>query len=572
VSAPSTSRGGDDHPPASINERGTAASPAEVERLLHELQVHQIELLSQNEELRQVQHELEVSRAKYFDLYDLAPVGYVALDEQGMIIQANLTAATLLGLSRDALVGRPLAVFVRPDDRDALYLALKALEKTGTRQQCELGVERADQGVPLWARLDMTLADEDTAGESPVRVTISDITERRQAETERVRLSEQLAQSRKVEAIGRLAGGIAHDSNNMLGVILGHVELALTEVDPAVPLHADLLEIQRAARRSADLTRQLLAFARQQPAAPVVLNVDAAVGGMVTMLRRLIGEDITLEWVPGGVNDVAIDPSQVDQILTNLCVNARDAIDGVGTVVIATRDVEFDEVWCANVPDSAPGRYLVLSVGDDGCGMSQDVLEHVFEPFYTTKDRGMGTGLGLATVYGIVRQNGGFVDVASRQGRGTSINVYLPQRESPPVSQAVVQPSRSIDTGRETVLLVEDEPALLRLGLRMLGDLGYTVLCAATPGEALRLAEDGIAEIDLLITDVIMPKMNGVELAQRLRSLVPDIALMFMSGYPADIIARQGALEEGVVFLEKPFTREQLAQRVREALDEHARP
>jgi CheY-like chemotaxis protein len=270
------------------------------------------------------------------------------------------------------------------------------------------------------------------------------------------------------------------------------------------------------------------------------------------------------------VPEIAIDPSQVDQILTNLCVNARDAIDGVGTVVVATRDVQLDEVSCARLCDGTPGRYLVLSVRDDGCGMSEDVLDHVFEPFYTTKGQGLGTGLGLATVYGIVRQNGGFINVVSRLGRGTTIEVYLPQRESLLVPGAAVRRDRPIETGRETVLLVEDEPALLRLGRRMLGALGYTVLCAATPTEALTVAEGHVGEIDLLITDVIMPKMNGLDLARRLRVLMPDAAVMFMSGYPADIIARQGIIDEGVAFLEKPFTQHQLAQRVREALDQPA--
>ncbi|MCL4368020.1 MAG: GAF domain-containing protein [Actinobacteria bacterium] len=386
--------------------------------------------------------------------------------------------------------------------------------------------------------------------------------------TERLSLESQLRQSQKMEAVGRLAGGVAHDFNNMLGVIIGHAELALEETDPAQPQYASLQEIQKAAGRSADLTRQLLAFARKQTVAPRVLDLNETVEGTLRMLRRLIGEDIDLAWLPGpGVCPVEIDPSQVDQILANLCANARDAIAGVGKITIETRSVHVDEAFCTAHGGDAAGDYTVLAVQDNGRGMPREVLDHLFEPFFTTKGMGQGTGLGLATVYGITRQNGGFVAVASAPGGGTTFEVYLPERRGRPAGAGRGDTAGPIQGGSETVLVVEDEPALLRLGERMLSGVGYTVLCAATPGEALRLARGRAGDIDLVVTDVVMPEMNGQALVERLRAICPRLRWLFMSGYTADVIAHHGVLEEGVAFLQKPYTQEELTDRVREVLD-----
>ncbi|MFA5204341.1 MAG: PAS domain S-box protein [Lentisphaeria bacterium] len=398
---------------------------------------------------------------------------------------------------------------------------------------------------------------------------ILDITERKQVEAEREKLQAQLNQAQKMESIGRLAGGVAHDFNNMLAAILGHAELALDKVAPAHPIFDDLQEIQKAAERSADLTRQLLAFARKQTVSPKVLDLNETVAGMLKMLRRLIREGIELVWLPGAaLGPVKMDPSQLDQILANLAVNARDAIGGVGTFSIETRNAALDEVRRAGHADAVAGEYVELVVRDTGCGMSKDVLGHLFEPFFTTKGIGEGTGLGLATVYGIIRQNHGFVTVDSEPGRGTSFKIYLPRHhEQAGTEQTQAAPALPVPRGRETILLVEDEPAILKITATMLERLEYAVLPAATPGEAIRLAREHHGEIHLLMTDVVMPEMNGRDLAKNLLALYPHLKRLFMSGYTADVIAHHGVLDEGVNFIQKPFSKSSLAAKLREVLD-----
>ncbi len=365
-----------------------------------------------------------------------------------------------------------------------------------------------------------------------------------------------------------MAGGVAHDFNNMLTVILGHAELAMDWCAPSAPIHADLKIIVDAAKRSADLTRQLLAFARRQTVAPKVLDVNETLSGMLKMLRRLIGEDIDLVWMPGsGLWAVKIDPSQIDQLLANLCVNARDAINGVGKVTIETKNTTFDEDYCAVHLGFSCGEYVMLAVSDDGCGMSKEVYSHIFEPFYTTKEVGKGTGLGLATVYGIVKQNEGFVNVYSEPGKGTTVKIYL-RRFMGAVMEPTAESGPLTPEGcGETVLLVEDEAAVLSLGKTMLERLGYTVLAANRPGEALRLVQAHDVEINLLITDVVMPEMNGRDLAKLISDLKPEVKCLFTSGYTANAITHQGVLDEGVDFLQKPFSMKDLAYKVRQILE-----
>ena len=397
---------------------------------------------------------------------------------------------------------------------------------------------------------------------------VLDVTLRRRAEKDREELQDALLQAKKMESVGRLAGGVAHDFNNMLGVILGHAEIALDEVSPDQALYTDLEEIRKAAKHSADLTRQLLAFARKQSVSPKVLHLNGTVSGILKMLRRLIGENIELDWQPEEDPwSVRIDPSQVDQLLANLCVNARDSIEGGGRIGIETRNTILDEHSCSEHPGFIPGEYVQLTVTDDGCGMEPELLENVFEPFFTTKGLGKGTGLGLSTVYGIVKQNGGFITVESERGIGSSFRIFLPRcrDESQP---AFADYAAEVIGGGETVLLVEDEPAILTLGKRMLSRLGYRVLAASTPVEAIGLARERGEEIDLLITDVIMPGMNGRELADHLIAERPELSVLFMSGHSADVIAHQGVLEAGVRLIQKPFSNRDLAAQVREALAE----
>jgi PAS domain S-box-containing protein len=400
-----------------------------------------------------------------------------------------------------------------------------------------------------------------------VTFTAFDITERKRAEAEKARLQDQLLQAQKMESVGRLAGGVAHDFNNMLNVIIGHADMALEEVDPGHPLHADLTEILKAARRSADLTRQLLAFARKQTISPKILDLNETVFSMLKMLQRLIGENIELLWKPGAeLWPVKMDPTQIDQILANLTVNARDAIDGVGRLTIHTANSVIDGRRCADNADCLPGAYVLLAVSDTGCGMAPEVREHLFEPFFTTKEIGKGTGLGLATVYGIVKQNNGFIDVTSAPGHGTTVEIFMPRTEERAAvrfSDMELEPAH----GTETVLLVEDEEAILKLGLTILQRYGYTVIAAQTPGEALSLAQQHQAPIHLLLTDVIMPQMNGKELRDRIATLRPEIKALFMSGYSADLIAHHGIIEEGIQFLQKPISVKALAAKVREVLD-----
>ena len=421
--------------------------------------------------------------------------------------------------------------------------------------------------VPAWIRtIGFPLND---SNEKPERFVLmhENISEQKLAEKERERLQMQLTQAQKMEAIGQLAGGVAHDFNNMLGVIIGYSEMLLEQVNPSQQFHAELEEIQKAAHRSADLTRQLLTFARKQTVAPRVLDLNQTLEGMLSMLRRLIGENINLIWMPGnGLWSVKLDPSQIDQILANLCVNARDAIAGVGKITVATENTPFNEEYCAIHAGSAPGEYVRIAVSDTGNGMDKETLAHIFEPFFTTKGVGEGTGLGLATVYGAVKQNNGYIYASSEPGRGTTFTIYIPRytdKVLPAVLTGAVEP---ITSGTETILLVEDEPMILKMTTHMLVGQGYHVLTAASPWEAIRLAKENAGAIDLLLTDVIMPEMNGHDLAKHLLNVFPNIKRLFMSGYTANVIEPHGVLDEGVHFIQKPFNMKDLAAAIREAL------
>ncbi|MEE4241923.1 MAG: PAS domain S-box protein [Desulfopila sp.] len=397
---------------------------------------------------------------------------------------------------------------------------------------------------------------------------IRDITEQKRLEAEKQNLQIQLNHAQKMESIGRLAGGVAHDFNNMLGAILGYVELAMEEAEDNHDLHADLKEIQTAAQRSADLTKQLLTFARKQTISPRKLDLNDTVESMLNMLRRLIGEDIDLVWKPSThLQPVKMDPSQIDQLLANLCVNARDAIAKVGKITIETAAVAFDQEFCSAHHGYLPGEYILLTVSDDGCGMDQSTLAHIFEPFFTTKERSKGTGLGLASVFGLVKQNDGVINVYSEPGQGTTFKIYLPAYSIKSDGMAEKTPELPVEHGNETILLVEDESAILGMTTRMLEKLGYTVVAAATPGEAIRLAHDYQGEIDLLMTDVVMPEMNGRELAKNLLSHYPDLKRLFMSGYTSNVIAHHGVLDEGVHFIQKPFSKKDLGNKLREVLE-----
>jgi len=410
-------------------------------------------------------------------------------------------------------------------------------------------------------------ANRDINGKITALVGIhTDITLRKKAEAERVRLQEQLSQAHKMESVGRLAGGVAHDFNNMLGVIIGQSELAIRKCDRFSPVYQRLVEIDKAARRSAELTSQLLAFARKQTVSPKVIDLNESISGMISMLRRLIGEEIELKWRPGeDLWPVRIDPSQVNQILANLCVNARDAITGSGGISIETRNLTVDDKESVHYTESVPGDFVILKVSDTGSGMSREAYEHIFEPFFTTKGAGKGTGLGLAMVYGIIRQNNGHVSVESNPGEGTLFTICFPRDHGTAIRDEVPEYGNMHEGSYETILLVEDEPMLLEMSRTMIEELGYSVVAAASPAEAISIAERENG-IKLLVTDVIMPLMNGRELAERISMLIPEIRTVFMSGYTADIIAHHGVLDEGVNFIQKPFKINELADSIKKAL------
>lgn len=529
--------------------------------------IKRIELLEATVlEKQKILETLQDSEKRYRRLFESAKDGILILDAgTGTVVDVNPFLLQLLGYSYDDLHGQhiwDLGVF---KDIAASKDAFKKLQDNEYIRYEDLPLETHD-GQPIAVEFvsNVYLVDHSKV----IQCNIRDITANKRARDEHLQLMAQFQQSQKMEAVGQLAGGVAHDFNNMLSVILGNAELALLKVDSAQSLRAYLEEIIEAGRRSADITRQLLSFARQQTISPVILDLNRVVESMLKMLRRLIGENIDLAWLPTQVEcPIKIDPVQVDQILANLCVNARDAIADVGKVTIETENTVFDESYCAQNAGFTVGEYVLLAVSDDGHGMAKDIVDRIFEPFFTSKAPGCGTGLGLSTVYGIVKQNNGFIKVYSEPDNGTTFRIYFPRQTGQTVD-AKWESTEKIPLSRgETVLIVEDEPALLTMTKMMLEELGYRVLAAGTTGEAIALAEKHAGEIQLLVTDVVMPDMNGRDLARQLISQYPNIKHLFMSGFTANVIARRGVLEESLNFIQKPFSMKDLAIKLRETLN-----
>jgi ABC-type amino acid transport substrate-binding protein/signal transduction histidine kinase len=451
-----------------------------------------------------------------------------------------------------------LAYFT-PDWQPKLAALLEDCATAGTPFDEEMELVNA-AGERLWVRIIGEASRDANGAITAVEGAVQDI-------TADVTLRTQLQQAQKLESIGRLAGGVAHDFNNMLSVIGGYTDLALRRIDPNDRLATDLRQVRAAADRSVAIVRQLLAFARKQAITPQIIDLNQTVASMLKMLRHLIGENIEVVWQPGAdLHPVLMDPSQVDQILANLCVNARDAIADVGQVTITTQNRTFDQAYCEANEDFEEGSYVMLAVSDTGSGMSKEVLAQIFEPFFTTKGPGVGTGLGLPTVYGIVRQNNGFVHVYSELGKGTTFRIYLRADHSEDAA-AEPAPTPTLLRGHgEQILLVEDERSILDMTHRMLEDLGYRVLLAPTPADAIKLFETHAAQIDLLLTDVIMPLMNGRDLTATLVAIKPQLRCLYMSGFTADVIAHHGVLQSDVHFIQKPFTLHDLAAKLRAVL------
>jgi two-component system, cell cycle sensor histidine kinase and response regulator CckA len=515
-------------------------------------------------ERKRAEEALAQSEAKMRSILNSVDEGFIVIDRDYRILSANKAFCEFANMREDQVIGRQCHEIAH-QRRQACFESgeecpVRKTFETG-KDQVALHTHEDPSGNQYHVELKSYPIVDRSGNLTSVIETITDVTEKH-------KLQEQLVQSQKMESVARLAGGVAHDFNNMLSIIIGHSELAMGQVDPSQPLCEDLSEIRKAAERSAALVRQLLAFARKQTVSPKVLDLNKTVSGMLKMLRPLIGENIDLVWRPGGeICPVKMDPSQIDQILANLCVNARDAIEGVGQITIETDITTIDQDFCTRHPDFFPGEYVSLAVSDDGSGMNRETLDYIFEPFFTTKEVGRGTGLGLATVYGIVKQNNGFIQVSSEPGEGTTFWLYLPRhgvapQETQPHAPAVPPPG-----GHETILLVEDESSILNMAKMMLEKLGYRVLPAVTPSQAIDLAHEHKAEIRLLIADVVMPEMNGRDLAEEVAALNPEVACLFMSGYSGDVIAHHGMLSEEVHFIQKPFSMQDLAAKVRQVLD-----
>jgi PAS domain S-box-containing protein len=453
--------------------------------------------------------------------------------------------------------------WLHPDERAAVMRTREANER-GEMTRFEHRI-RCRNGDWIWVEDRCNPLPSSQGGVAWFVVWMRNITAFKAAEARHDDVQAQLLQAQKMEAVGRLAGGMAHDFNNVLQAITATTELMLRDITPGAPWYDDLSEIVKAAKRSSDMTRQLLAFAAKQTIAPKVFDLNQAITGMVVMLKRLIGENIELVWSPtAALWPIKMDTSQLDQILANLVVNSRDAISGTGQIVVKTTCANFDEAYCQAHPGAQLGEYVVLAVSDNGCGMDETTQRRLFEPFFTTKENGRGPGLGLATVYGIVAQNHGFIEFESRLGVGTTFRICLPRSRETIETEATRVERTAAETHEKTVLLVEDEESLLRLGRRLLESLGYTVLCADNPQTALLLASEYKREIHLLLTDVVMPEMDGRQLQEKLTESRPEMKSLFMSGYHADTIAHCGVLDQGIDFIQKPFSRAALGAKLRE--------
>jgi PAS domain S-box-containing protein len=522
-------------------------------------------------ERRTASEALRGSEKKYRQLHESLRDAFVRVAMDGRIMEFNDSYRKMLGYAADELQALTY-IDLTPENwhaGEAAIVQTQILPK-GYSDIYEKEYRRKD-GTVFPVELRTFLLRDDAGTPSGMWAIVRDLTERKQAEQERRALEEQLRQSQKMEGIGRLAGGVAHDFNNLLTSIIGHTELMLMTLKETDPLTADLEEIKKAANRAAGLTRQLLAFSRRQMLQPKVLDLNLVIEDLGKMLKRLIGEDVELSTVPQpGLGLVKVDPGQIEQVIVNLVVNARDALPGGGKLTIETSNVEFHQAQAYKHVEMEAGSYVLLAITDDGLGMDEETQDHIFEPFFTTKELGKGTGLGLSTVYGIVKQSGGYVWVYSEPGQGTTFKIYFPRsaREGEKTDQenAIGKPSG----GSETILLVEDDAQVRRMTGAILEKFGYRVLETRNGEEALRTVKEEGGPIHLMITDMVMPLMGGRELGRRMRTLRPETKVLYMSGYSSVGINQNGFLEPASHFLQKPFSLEGLARKIREILDDSA--
>lgn len=518
-------------------------------------------LTHMRDSIRRNINEIEQKTQQVKALIACSPVALFSVDVHGAVAIWTESAERLFGWQADEVTGQPLPII--PDSAQERFNEIFARVCQGEVMLGQEFQQKRKNDTLFHASLSSSPIRDSSGAIVGIMASVEDISTRIAQEKAHQEMQEQLLQSQKMESVGRLAGGVAHDYNNMLGVILGSAELALMNMDESDANRRYLKEIINAAQRSADITRQLLAFARKQTIAPVPLDLNDCISDMLKILRRLIGENIELEWLPqSSLGMVKMDATQIDQILANICINAKDAMPTGGKITLQTRSVKIDQEYCDRHHGFQAGEFICLSISDNGLGMDRETREKIFEPFFSTKKVNEGTGLGLATVYGIIKQNNGFINIYSEQGIGSTFNIYFPEHHGVARKKEVPPPAATPSGHGELVLLVEDEKAILQMCQKILVSLGYQVICSETANQALELVRSARLDIRLLITDVILPDLNGRELSQQLKQNYPELKVLFMSGYTANVIAHSGVLDEGVNFIQKPFSKNELAAKV----------
>ncbi len=502
----------------------------------------------------------ELERGRLITAIEQSAEIIIITDIAGIIIYVNPSFADISGYERDEALGKSPAILKSGiQDRD-FY---KDLWKHLTQGKVWKGriINRAKDSTLFTVQTTISPVLNDKGEIVNYLAVMRDI-------TKELSMEQQMFQTQKMESIGRLAGGVAHDFNNMLSVILGYSELILSGMNPSDSIYNDIQEIYQAGIRSAELTAQLLAFSRKQNMTPRVMNVNSAIENMIKMIKRLIGENVYLDWVPRiDIPNVFIDPSQFDQIILNLCVNARDAVNDGGRITISTALETIDNISGLSEHNSMePGDYCVITVRDNGSGMDPDTLSHIFEPFFSTKSQTQGTGLGLATIYGIVKQNHGYIHVSSEINQGSEFQIFLPVYDETGEAEIKNETSGFPQGQGELIVLVEDEPAILKMAEIMISSLGYEVWATRSASDVIESFEKNKRKVDLLLTDIVMPEMNGKELGEKIRAINPAVKILFMSGYTSNIIGEHGLIEESINFISKPFTKNEIAHKIYEVL------